>query len=238
MTAKKSAVKTPGTALVNYKEELRKELESLQKRVGAPTGDYIRTTQDKKFLLPDGAKSDGPLSVVVIDFCSGNFFYDRPFKKGEESPPACFSLGLEPSGLKPSEKSPHQQAETCDECPNNQWGSNGAGKACSNQRILAVTAPGEEDKLYLLKISPTGIKAWDSYVQTIKNQFELPPIGVVTEIYFDPNLTYGSLRFGNPRPNPDIEKHFGMRAAARARLLTEPDTSSYTPPTPLKGKKR
>lgn len=243
-----TAAKT-GTNLVNVKAELAKEAAEITGRIQTGGGQWIRVTQDKKFVLPDGTTSAGPMSVVILDFVSANDWHDRPFKKGEESPPACFARGLDPEALKPSAKSPVKQGapETgaCKGCEKNEWGSapnGGNGKACANLRLLAVTEPSAdgEAKVYMLKVSPTGIKAFDAYVKTIKAQFDTVPIGVVTDIYFDPNLSYGSLRFGNPKPNANLELHFSKKAAAREQLLSDPDVSGYKPPVvgkAAKGKK-
>lgn len=227
-----------GKALVDIKEEMRKQVEAIKGRISAPSGDFIKVQQDKKFKMPDGATNPGPLSVVILDFVSANYFYDRPYKEGEVVPPACYALNEQPELMKPSEKSPLKQADTCKQCPNDQFGSNGRGKACTNTRLLAVTTPDDDasSPIYLLKVSPTGIKAFDAYVKTVEAQYELPPIGVVTEIYFDPNSKWASLRFGNPTLNKNLEVHFNRQKGAKERLLTEPDTSQYSAPKNKRGK--
>lgn len=238
---KLEVAKKPGTSLVNIREELKKEAAAIQNRIGAPGGDIIRSTQDKHFVLPDGTKDNKPLRMVILDFVSINQFFDRPFKKGEESPAACFAISATPKGMIPSKNSPDLQSETgCDTCPNNEFGSNGAGKACSNGRLLALTQDSDDPEapIWLLKVSSTAIKGFDAYVKSIQSQFETPPVGVVTEIYFDPNVTYASLRFGNPSPNENLDIHFDRRATAMQRLLTEPDVSQYKPPAPVKGAKK
>lgn len=224
------------------REQLAAETQELAKRIQAPGGDLIKLTKDKHFKLPDGTKHPGPLNVVILDFLSVNKFFDRPYKEGEVTPPACFAIGLEPTSLVPSKNSPDKQAPACNKCPNNEFNSKGNGKACSNHRLLAVVAGVGNDALdpeapmYLLQVSPTGLKAFDSYVATIRGQFQAPPIAVVTDIYFDPSSEYQSLRFGNPQPNLNLEMHFSRRSRARERLLQEPDVSSYVAPT-KKGKK-
>lgn len=237
---KKEEEKKPGTSVVNIREELKKEAAAIKDRIGAPGGDLIRTTQDKNFVLPDGTKTNQALRVVILDFVSINSFFDRPYKKGEESPPACFAISKEPKGMIPSKNSPDKQADACDVCPNNEWGSNGEGKACGNGRLIAVVEDSNnpEAPIRLIKISATAIKAFDAYVKTIQTQFDTPPVGVVTEIYFDPSVTYASLRFGNPAPNEHLDIHFHRRAAAMERLLTEPDVSQYKPPAPVKAAKK
>lgn len=232
------AAKQPGTAVLDIRAELKKKAQEIAGRLGAAGGDSIRTTQDKHFVMPDGTKDNKPLRMVILDFVSVNAFFDRPYKKGEESPPACFAIGENAKGLIPSKSSPDLQSETgCDTCPNNEFGSNGAGKACSNTRLLALVEDSDtpDSPILMLKVSATAIKGFDAYVKGIQAQFDTTPLGVVTEIYFDPNSTYGSLRFGNPAPNPNFEKHYERLGAAKARLLSEPDVSQYKPPAPVKG---
>lgn len=225
-------------------QELAKETAELANRIAAPTGKKIKLTKKKTFKLPDGTESAGPLTVVILDFVSANTFHDSPYKEGEYSAPACFAIGLDVNDkLVPSKNSPDKQADTCKDCPNNEFGSKGDGKACKNLRKLAVIAGSGKDALdpesemWLLEVSPTAGKAFDAYVSTVRTQYNVPPIGVITDIFFDPNSEYQSLRFGNPQPNPNLEMHFGRRAAAREMLTTEPDVSKYTAPKGKKAKK-
>lgn len=224
--------KATGTAIVNIQAELKKRAEGIKDRIQAPSGDMIRILQDKKFKLPDGQTSDGPLRLVILDFVSVNQFFDRAYKDGEKLPAACMAIGDNPRSMVPLKESPAKQAEACQECPNNEFGSNGAGKACSNQRLLAVVEPNNnpDSPIYLLKVSPTGIKAFDSYVSSISTQFESLPISVETEVYFEPALKYPSVRFGNPSPNKNLAIHFDRMKDAAKRLNAVPDMSGYTPP--------
>lgn len=223
---------------VSLADQIAKEVQEVAERVSSPSGDSIRITQDKKFAFPDGTEHPGPLDLVVLDFAYGNNFFDRPFKKGENIPPACFSRGMSQKDLVPSGNSPDKQAESCAKCPLNEWGSNGKGKACANNAYLAVIAADEtdEERVLTLKVSPTAVRGWDNYVHTVRNKCKTVPVGVITQVYFDPNEDYASLRFGNPVPNPNLEQHFALRAAARERLLAEPDTSAYEAPAAVKGR--
>ena len=220
----------------NIAEELRKEAEGLASRIQAPGGDKIKLTKDKKFKLPDGTTHPGPLTVVILDFVSYNAYYDKPFKDGEPGSPACYAIGLEPTSLVPSKKAPDRQADSCGACPQNLFGSKGDGKACRNHRKLAVVAGAgdlasqADSPMWILEVSPTALKAFDAYVSMVRAQFATPPIGVVTDIFMDPGVEHQSLRFGNPQLNPNLELHFSRRAAARERLLAEPDVSKYEKP--------
>jgi hypothetical protein len=223
-----------GRSLVDIKAEMKKQSDAIASKIGKPSGDFIKIQQDKKFKLPDGTVSEGPLSVVILDFVSVNSFFDRPYKEGENTPPACFAIGESPDLLAPHRTAPVPQVDggkLCKACPNDVFGSSGNGKACTNNRILAVVEPGAKDApIYSLKVSPTAIRAFDTYVKTIKEQFDGPPMVVVTEIYFDPGSKYPSLRFGNPTPNEQLAEHFDRQRAAKERLLTPMDVSAYTPP--------
>lgn len=221
--------------------QLAAEADELAKKINAPGGDKIKLTKKKTFRLPDGSEHSGPLSVVILDFASMNKYYDRPYKEGEVSPPACYALGWEARGLAPSKKAPDIQSDVgCDKCTLNQFGSKGDGKACGNHRVLAVVAGlgdmagDSQSPMWILEVSPTAIKAFDAYVATVRTQFNVPPIGVITDVFFDPSSEYQSLRFGNPLPNPNLELHFGRRPSARERLMVEPDVSGYAAPKKAK----
>lgn len=230
--------KAAGTSVVNIQAELKKQAAGIKDRIAAPSGDFIRVMQDKKFKLPNGHEGPGPLNLVILDFICLNQFFDRPYKEGDKTPPACIAIGENPRNMTPDALSPDKQAADCQVCPNNEFGSKGAGKACANQRLLAVVEDNGDAQapIYLLRVSPTGIKAFDGYVGSIQSQFESLPVSVVTEVYFDPNSKFPSLRFGNPVPNKNLAVHFDRMAEAAKRLRVVPDVSGYTPP-PKAGRK-
>jgi hypothetical protein len=227
---------------VDVRTKLMRDAADMAKKIAAPGGDLIRLTKKKTFKLPDGreAPAGTPLRVVVLDFVSYNAFYDRIWTEGDKTPPACFALGSEPKLLVPSNNSPVKQADNCEECPNNEWGSKGKGKACGNHRLLAVVEPSGvvDSPIMLIRLSPTGVKHWDKYVSDIINRFGIGPIGVETEIYFDQASDYATLRFGNPSPNVNLGVHAARQDAATKRLLTEPDVSGYEPVKPASGKSK
>lgn len=221
----------------SIRDALAAETQGLADRIKAPTGNKIKLTKKKTFKMPNGMEAEGPLTVVVVDFANANVFHDRPYKEGEYFPPACFAAGIEVNDkLTPSKNSPDKQNDTCAKCPNNEFGSKGDGKACKNIRRLAVIAGAGEDALkpdsdmWILEISPTGGKAWDAYVSMVRTQFGMPPVGVITDIFFDPESEYQSLRFKPAQANPNLELHFGRKAQARELLLAEPDVSGYEKP--------
>ena len=244
MVARTGVAVTKSGVPVAIADALKAETEDLKNRIAAPGGDKIKLTKDKHFKLPTGEKHPGPLTVVVLDFVNRNVFHDRPFSEGEVTAPACFAIGTDVHDkLSPSSNSPDKQSDTCAKCPNNEFGSKGKGKACKNTRLLAVVA-GEGEMaadpkapMWLIEVSPTAGKAWDSYVATVRTQYNLPPVGVVTDVFFDPSSEFQSLRFGNPQPNPNLAMHYGRKPAAKERLFAEPDVTKYeAPKKPVKKK--
>ena len=243
--AKKTAAK-PGTAVavkkntavgavVDLKERLRQQAAEMNSRVAPPSGLNI-TLAGKKFKFPDGTSTTDPTQFVVVDFLSENKFYDRPFDKENPVPPACFAIGTDPRGLVPSDNAPAKQADACSECPNNQFGSNGKGKACANGRLLAVLPADahEATPLWLLRVSPTGLRSFDGFVSKVAGRLGMPPGAVVVTVAFDENSDYPKLDFGAFEPNENLEVFANRQDEARKLLETEPDVSGYEPPAPVR----
>ena len=234
-----TAKKTPGTAvatkkpassaIVSIQEQLKAQVAAQANKIAPPSGINIRITQDKKSQLPDGSKVDGPLDLVVVDFVSRNSFYEGAYDPNNISPPACFAIHPEPKQMVPSDNSPAKQSDDCASCPMNQFGSAGKGKACKNSRVLAVLPPDADadTPMWLLQVSPTALKGFDGYVGAVARTFQMPPIAVVTSVDFNPNETYASLTFGDPRPNENLAVHFARQAEAKELLMAEPDVSGY-----------
>lgn len=241
--AAKSA-KAAGTAvavkassnIVSIQEQLRAQAAALNDRIAPPTGISIKLTQDKKFQLPDGTKVEGPLDLVVVDFVSRNEFYEGAYDPNAISPPACFAIHPEPKSMVPSANSPNKQNDDCTSCPMNQFGSSGKGKACKNTRFLAVLPPDADadTPLWMLKVSPTAIKGFDSFVSSTVRTFQTPPVGVVVSVDFNPAETYASLTFSDVRPNDNLAVHFSRQEEAKELLAAEPDVSSYAAPAPAR----
>ena len=231
-----AVVKKSSGALVSIKDQMAAEIAALASRTAAPGGDTIKLAAGK-FKLPDGSEV-AELKAVIVDFTSVNFFYEGAYNKDDISPPGCFAIGLVPTELVPSDNSPAKQSDDCAGCPMNQFGSSGNGKACKNQRRLALLPPDadEDTPLWFLNVSPTGLKSFDGYVRSVAAKYSLMPIGLVTTISMDPALDYPSLRFGDPQPNESMDVHWERRAEAKERLEQEPDVSQYAAPAPPKSR--
>lgn len=238
--SKSTAVaKRANTSVANIQEMLKAQAAAMANRIAPPTGNKIKVTQDKKFMLPDGSRSEGPLDLVVVDFVSRNEYYEGSYDPNNIVSPVCFAIGPEPKSLAPSANSPDKQCDDCASCPMNQFGSAGKGKACKNSRLLAVLQPdAEEDTpIWLLQVSPTALKAFDGFVGNVNRAFGMPPISVVVEVGFNDGETFPSLTFSNPRPNENLAVHFARQAEASELLAVEPDVNRQpaVPAAPARG---
>lgn len=234
------AVRKPNAGnLVSIQDALKAQAATVGSRIQPATGNMIRATQDKKIILPDGTKTEGPLQLVVVDFVAMNNFYPNGFDEKNIVPPDCYAIGESPKTLVPMSNSPNKQAASCAECPNNEWGSKKEGKACNNERLLAVLPPDADDDtpIWLLKVSKTAIKGFDSYVASLARVYQSMPVQFVTTVGFNESLTYPSWEFSDPQPNPGLATHFGRTAEATELLNRERDMSGWEAPVKAPARK-
>lgn len=230
VTKSSTKVATKGKAGALAVTNFQQDMEELKSRLKAPGGDKIKL-ENKRFNLPNGDVLDF-LDVVIVDFVYMNKFYASAYQKDSIVPPDCFAIAALESDLSPSENSPDQQYDGgCAKCPQNQYGSSGKGKACSN-RILMACLPqdaGPDTPFVILDVPPTSQKGFQQYAQSVARGLGRPPFGVVTHIEQDTSVTYAKLVFSDPQPLDDPEFIATIRSRlgeARERLMTEPDVTA------------
>lgn len=228
------AVRKPSSgAVVSIKDALKAQAAAIGERTQPASGNRIRT-KGKNFILPDGSEA-ASLDLIIVDFTTVHKFYEGNYDPKNITPPACFAIGTNPRQMTPSDNSPNLQADSCQGCPMNEFGSAGNGKACKNGRLLAVLPPDADDKseMWTLEVSPTAIKGFDGYVASVARQFGMPPVSVVTTVSLDESVDYAKLVFSNPTPNERLEIAYARQAEAQELLSVEPDVSGYKPPAPV-----
>lgn len=225
--------------------QLSEESKAIASRIGAASGDRIRSEGNNKFIFPDGSEGQ-EFECVVLDFMSHNLFYDRAYDPKAPIPPACFAIGAEPTLLTPSKNSPGgRQAETCASCVLNQFNTaagGGKGKGCKNTRLLslvplsALDEPEKDHPIWTLSVPPASLGNFDGYVRTLATKHKTIPIGVVTTVTLGEGQ-YFAPRFNITRPLKQDELNFfyPRRVEATARIITEPDVTGYEPP-PQRGR--
>ena len=234
---KKLSVQPTKQEIANIDAELAAEAAAIADSIGAPSSNRI-DIQDKVFKLPDGQILQAPIDMIIVDHLSKNLFYEGEWDPKNPEGPICWAIHRDVKKLTPSKTAPQVQNKgDCDSCPMNEWGSSGEGKACKNTRALAVLLPnvGDGKELYTFNVSPTAIKSYDGYVNTVLKMFKTTPIKVVTEVMFHPEKRWAYPLFGDPRPNADYLEHFARRDEARAMLEVEPQAGE--PKTKKGGKK-
>lgn len=226
------------TSVINYRELMQKQAAEIQNKIGAPGGDKIVVGTDKTFKFPDGRISKDPFKAVIVEFITGHYFYKGKYDPKNIVPPDCFALGTDPKDMFPSENAPDRQAENCQSCPNNQFGSDGDAKACKNQRLLALLPPDAdaETPFNVLHVSPTALRAFDGYVAKLASVFGKPPSAFVSEVGFNPGKEFATLVFGNPQPleEDQLPVFLSRQTEAIKRLLTEPDLTQREARQPAK----
>src|SRR5271165_2463289 len=98
---------------IDYEAELARQAAEVGKRISAPSGDYIKISQDKTFKFPDGTETSDPWEAVILGWNTQHFFYEGRYDPNNITPPKCFAIGLEPASMVPSDRSPEKQSPTC-----------------------------------------------------------------------------------------------------------------------------
>ena len=173
------------------------------------------------------------MDLVIVDFVNRNEFYEGSYDPNNITSPICFAINPVAKEMVPSDNCADKQCDDCASCPQNQFGSAGKGKACKNTMVLAVLPPDADEStpLWLLKVSPTGLKGFNGFVSAL-TRMEVAPVQMVVEVDFNPAETFASLTFSNPRPNENVNAHFARLQEARDMLAVEPDTTRVAAPKP------
>jgi len=187
----------PTNAIANLQEQLRKELAELNKRVAPPTGHNI-SLKGGVFNLPDGSVNKGPMQAIILDWRIVNAYYTGPYDPQNPKPPKCWAISSTIEDMAPPESlGDDRQNNQCEGCPMNEFGSapTGRGKACKNQRRLAIVPAdaADESQPMTITVSPAGLSVFENYVNKLQAEYGALPLQVVTKIAFDPNKTYPSL---------------------------------------------
>ena len=137
------------------------------------------------------------MKVIVLHQIMENDWYESNFDPDTPVSPNCYAFGDTLAEMRPHENCSDPQGGPeggCRGCPKNEFGTadRGKGKACQNRvRMALITADdlknGAKAEIRYLKIPPTNLKTWRGYVNQVETTFQLPPLGVVTEIAVGPD---------------------------------------------------
>jgi hypothetical protein len=225
----------PPMNVVSIQETLKAQAAAMAERTAPASGNKIKPGKSQ-FTLPDG-QTVTELDAVIVDFCTTHNLYGGKYDPKNIQPPICFARGSNPKDMTPSANSTNKQCDNCQACPMNAFGSDGDGKACKNGRKLVLLPPNEagndvdhEADLMVIEVSPTALKGFDGYVQSLARTFQLPPVGFLTSITLDDSVDYAKLKFGNPRPIASLGEALARQAEAKEMLAAEPDMTPRAQP--------
>lgn len=192
----KDKVKT-GTALINVEESLKAQaLIARATEESVQTGQFFGTQGG--ILTFNGAPiKDNKMQCIIVDHILANLYYIGKFNSKDPKPPVCYAFGRDDKQMAPHENSSEKQAEVCQGCPQNEFGTadTGRGKACKNARRLAVISASlleepasiADAQVGYLATPVTSVKGWAGYVRQVADTFGVPPLGVVTEVSLVPD---------------------------------------------------
>lgn len=198
-------------ALATIDQELSGEVANIKNQISAPTGNRIKLEPKGEFVLPDGTNLGSEIQIVVVDFYNRNFFYSQAYNPNARTSPDCYAIGKEIGTLAPEADSPHAQSKDCRSCPMNAFGSgsNSIGKACQNRFWLAVLLIDPENPdahnapdapLYMLDLSPSNRKPFESAVATVARALNGPPIKAILTVLAEGVGTYAKVTFVDLSP--------------------------------------
>jgi hypothetical protein len=145
-----------------------------------------------------GNKFQGVILASILE----NAYYTQEFDPQNPSSPDCYAFSdptldpeLQEKRMAPHEQSPERQSAACADCQWNKFGTaeKGRGKACKNGRRMALIHVDDLKKnpkdwtVAFLKIPPTSLPGWASYVRSISDMTGRPPYAVATEVAVVPD---------------------------------------------------
>lgn len=142
------------------------------------------------------------LPCVIIASVFENQYYDptKPFDPDNLQNPICFAQSLTGDEMVPDDASTVKQNADCDTCPQMQWKSDPVrkkGKACKEKRKLAILPATQlkegavaKASMAVLSLPVTSTRNWANYVNSIRDQFQRPPFGVLTLVRARPHPRY------------------------------------------------
>lgn len=198
--------KKPGTALVNWDEEMAKQAVAAKTMEDSTaTGQFFSVRAGQ--LSFNGAPVPGNrMGVVILDAVMENVFYEGEFNPDQPTSPTCYAFGRSLEELAPHEQVDDKQSDKCQGCPMNEFGTadKGRGKACRNTRRLALLPAGtfkpngdfeliadpkhyETAQAAFLKLPVTSVRGYSGFVKSASVVMHRPPHGIATCITVQPD---------------------------------------------------
>lgn len=194
----------------------------------------------EKTLIADPTNPQLPkmqLELVVVGHnpAVNKIFYDGAWQEGDSDEPDCSS----DDGVRPDGHIASPQSSACATCPKNQWGSkiNDQGKqikACSdNKRLVVVPIHDLQSEALELTIKPSSLKEWANYVRGLSSR-GIDVSTCVTNVFFDPAVTYPKLlfQFGRFLTEAELAIAVARMDDETVKVIAMPRTTRPAAPVP------
>lgn len=184
MTKRTAVAVLSKTAIVNWNAALKASAQKT-KAAAAVLGTISKYASFKGGTLVVGGASLNPMFIhcIVLATMNERAFYEGIYNPNEPRTPICFAYGEVDGELpvEPHEKSEKPQHETCEGCPNAEWGTAGEGKrgqACKQSFDLMFVQcsanPNAEEilkaKIFGARLPATSLKFAKAYMDYIGAQ--------------------------------------------------------------------
>ena len=237
--------------IISFESEMAKLAEqSIQAEKNSAGVSFI-TTSGGVMKYRDNPIAGNSLDVIVLASPVERLYYTSRYDPTNNAPPSCFALGPTITGLKPSHLSDSPQAELCESCPKNQWGSatnGGKGKACGEKRrlfLMTADSAVSADSVNLaevaaLRIPVTSVKGYATYVQTVASTVKRPLAAVITKVSLVPDpKTQFKIQFTYVKALDDMSVVKALIARGEKEMtnaINNPDTEADEEAAPTSNK--
>jgi hypothetical protein len=183
------------TLPANWEQQMRDDAKKGRAREASVAIGQFMSTRGGILAFQGTPVPGNKLQCVILAAILENAYYPGEFDPDNPTPPACYAFGDLDADMAPHEQAPDKQSPSCPTCDLNKFGSaeRGKGKACKNGRRMAVmhadSLKGDlkDASIAFLKIPPTSLGSFASYVKQIDNLVGKPLYAVVTEIGIVPD---------------------------------------------------
>lgn len=204
--------------LTHYKQQLAQQAKVAVEQETL-SGGTVLSTRGGTLVYGEETLPGNQACIIILDAIKENTFYEGKFDPDVPAAPICYAMGRGPDD---ADMAPHEsmmqdenyfvpQAESCQTCPMNEWGSadKGRGKACQNRRRLSLIPAGsyipkrgsrdfdlelfddpkdfEQADIAFLKLPVLSVKEYAKFVHQVSTNFNLPPHGVICRIWVEPD---------------------------------------------------
>jgi len=210
------ATKKPGTAVIDWKEEMQRRAKLAQGMAESmATGSWF-SLKSGVLSFNDEPLPNNQMAVIVLAAALENVYYEADYDPDTPSSPTCFAVEpASPQAIK--QIAPHAlvveagrsqtgEGGTCATCPKNQFGSadKGRGKACSNKMRLTLIPAGRLDangkftrekslehfttaQLAKLRVPTMSVPEYNGFVKRVVGVHGVGPEGVFAQIKVVPD---------------------------------------------------